>query len=225
VPKSTTKRQSWQAYGWGSDRVTTWIRRSFDAPGLTQYPVGKYLAAVQRRFGGAVVLCLDVSGSMSGAPLAQAVRGCERFIEEALQAHYEVAMLFWDDGVVGRTQLSRNSSQLLSFLHTATIHGGTNVVPALRSAHSILDRRSGDRVVAIFGDGDLGDRPGALQKSAVMRAENIRIITCGLGQASAESLDVISTETQDVGPRVAHADDIEDSIAGMAGSLRRQRRS
>jgi Mg-chelatase subunit ChlD len=201
--------------------VTTWIRRSFDAPGLTQYPTGRHLDAVQSQFGGSVVLCLDVSGSMRGSPLSQAVQGCRRFVDEALQASYEVAVLFWDHGVVGCTALTREQRTVHAFLDRASIHGGTNVVPALHRAHALLAGQKGDRVVAIFGDGDLGDAAGARRKSDAMRVENIRIITCGLGLASAQSLDVISTESSDTGPRVADADDIADSIAGMAGGLRR----
>ncbi len=198
-----------------------WTRRSFDAPGLTQYPPLRHLEAVQARFGGSVVLSLDVSGSMSGPPLTQAVAGCRRFIDEALKAVYDVAVLFWDIRVVGHTALTRDGGELHMFLDRASSGGGTNVVPALGAAHRLLADRRGDRVVAIFGDGDLGDAAGARAKSDVMRAENIRIITCGLGLASAESLDVISTEATGAGPRVADATDIADSIAGMAGGLRR----
>ncbi|MCZ2817247.1 vWA domain-containing protein [Modestobacter sp. VKM Ac-2984] len=205
--------------------MPTWTRRSFEAPGLTQYPTGRHLAAVQARIGGSVVLCLDVSGSMSGSPLTQAKVGCRRFVDEALQAYYEVAVLLWDDGVVGHTELTRDGRTLDRFLGGAGIRGGTNVVPALYQAHQLLANRGGDRVVAIFGDGDLGDVAGARAKSDVMRAEDIRIITCGLGLASAESLDVISTEATGAGPRVAAQDDIADSIAGMAGGLRRNGRS
>jgi len=201
--------------------VPTWTRRSFDAPGLTQYPTGRHLEAVQARFGGAVVLCLDVSGSMSGAPLSQAVAGCRRFVDEALKAVYEVAVLFWDNRVDGHTALTRDGAELHRFLGGARSGGGTNVVPALEAAHRLLADRRGDRVVAIFGDGDLGDAAGARVKSDVMRGENVRIITCGLGLASAESLDVISTEATGAGPRVADATAIADSIAGMAGGLRR----
>jgi uncharacterized protein with von Willebrand factor type A (vWA) domain len=199
----------------------SWTRRSFDAPGLTHYPTGRHLEAVQARFSGSVVLCLDVSGSMTGAPLSQAVEGCRRFVDEALRSVYQVSVLFWNNRVVGHSELTRDGGELHRFLGRACGGGGTNVVPALGAAHRLLADRSGDRVVAIFGDGDLGDAAGARAKSDVMRAENIRIITCGLGLASAESLDVISTEATGAGPRVADATDIADSIAGMAGGLRR----
>ena len=52
-----------------------WIRRSFTAAGLTQIPPGPHLGALQGRFGGTVMLCIDVSGSMDGMPIMEAVRG------------------------------------------------------------------------------------------------------------------------------------------------------
>ena len=46
--------------------VSDWIRRSFDAVGVTQYKPGKHLAALQEPHLGKVILCIDVSSSMSG---------------------------------------------------------------------------------------------------------------------------------------------------------------
>jgi hypothetical protein len=148
--------------------------------------------------------------------------GCERFVDEALAAHYEVAVLFWHHGVAGNTGLTRDRGDLVRFLRTATAGGGNDIVPTLDRSYALLQRRGGDRVIAIFGDGDLGDPGAATTRAVQLRAENIRIITCGLGQASAESLDVISTESTGAGPRVADLDDIADSIAGMASGLRRR---
>jgi Mg-chelatase subunit ChlD len=202
--------------------MTGWIKRSFDAPGLTQYPTGPHLPAVQARYGGYVVLCLDVSGSMDGSPLDQAQRGCLRFIGEAIDAGYEVGVVFWNHQVAGSMPLTRDHRRLTTFMTKARSHGGTNVVPALFRSHELLADRRGDRVVAIFGDGDLGDAAGARRKSDIMRAQDIRIITCGLGLASAENLDTISTESTDAGPRAAQPDSIADSIAGMASGLRRR---
>jgi hypothetical protein len=39
--------------------VASWIRRPFSAPGLTQIPPGPHLRALQGRFGGTVMLCID----------------------------------------------------------------------------------------------------------------------------------------------------------------------
>ena len=42
-----------------------WVRKTFDSIGVTQSPPGPALPAVQERYFGHVVLCIDVSGSMA----------------------------------------------------------------------------------------------------------------------------------------------------------------
>jgi uncharacterized protein with von Willebrand factor type A (vWA) domain len=175
--------------------------------------------AIQNRFGGSVILCLDVSGSMYGEPLQLAVRGCIRFVDQALEAGYEVSVLFWHHGIEGYTPLGRHRNPLVDYLRRAQAGGGNDICPTLRHAEAELVPRRGDLVVAIFGDGDLGDEAAAKREADRLRAKSIRIITCGLGQASAESLDVISTE-DGAGPRTADTDRIADSIADMASGLR-----
>ena len=50
----------------------------FTAAGLTQIPPGPHLRTLQGRYGGGVVmLCIDVSGSMDGKPILEAVRGAK----------------------------------------------------------------------------------------------------------------------------------------------------
>ena len=80
--------------------MADWIRRSFSSVGLTQIPPGPHFRAVQNRFGGGVVmLCIDVSGSMDGQPIREAVRGAKTFVSEAVQARYEVGVMLWNTRV------------------------------------------------------------------------------------------------------------------------------
>jgi hypothetical protein len=89
----------------------------------------------------------------------------------------------------------------------------------LHRCHQILDGYSGDRVVAIFGDGDLGPRDAVLAKVAQMKAEDIRFVTRGLGTVAVHSYAEVSSEdpsdveVRDVGGLAA-------GIAGMAASLK-----
>lgn len=198
-----------------------WIKKAYDAVGLTQYPVGKHLATLQSRFGGAVVLCLDVSGSMAGGRLAQAKDGCLRFVTEAIAARYDVAGLLWHHGIEGCTELDSDRRAVDRLFAAAVSSGGNNIVPALQLSERMLAERTGDRVIAIFGDGDLGDRASALREASRLAVQGIRVITCGLGDASAEELNAISTETNQA-PRVAQQGNIADAIAGMAQGLRRR---
>ncbi|HEY5515658.1 MAG TPA: vWA domain-containing protein [Pengzhenrongella sp.] len=199
-----------------------WLKRSYESVGLTQYPVGRHLAAVQSQFGGAVVLCLDVSGSMSvESRLERAVDGCLRFIDEAVRAGYEVSALLWHHDVAAYTPLSHSADQAKRLFASARAAGGTNVVPALGVCEGLLQGRKGDLVIAIFGDGDLGNPTSAAQEATRLTEKDIRVLTCGLGMASAEQLGAISTEGA-AAPRTATADTIADAIADMASGLKRR---
>lgn len=197
-----------------------WTRRRFEAHGLTQHPPLAHLAAVQATFAGSVVLCLDVSGSMHGARLAQAVNGCHRFVDEALAAGYAVGGVLWHHAVAASTAgVDRAGAEAGRLFASAVATGGNDIVPTLLHCKSMLADAVGDRVVAIFGDGDLGDARAASAEASRLLALGIRVITCGLGDASAEQLGTISSVVAD--RRVASADDIASAIAGMASSLKR----
>src|ERR1035438_294547 len=111
--------------------MASWIRRSFTAPGMTQIPPGPHLGALQDRFGGTVMLCIDVSGSMAGTPLIEAVRGARQFVAEAIAAHYKIGVILWDTGVAALAQPTPDGQAATAVLDGAHICGGTNLLPAL----------------------------------------------------------------------------------------------
>jgi uncharacterized protein (DUF58 family) len=203
--------------------VASWIRRSFDSPGLTQVPPGRHLATLQRRYpvGGVVMLCIDVSYSRGGAPLREAVRGARAFVQEAVEAHYKVGVLLWADKTVDMSGPSTEEAPALRLLEAARVQGGTSLLEPLEQAHGVLDRfrAEPDRVVAIFGDGDLGPRDSVLSKVRRMKAEGIRFVTRGLGGSAAREYEEVSSEP-DERVEVGSVDDLADSIAAMATSLK-----
>ena len=201
--------------------IQGWIRKSLSSDGVTEYPVGSQHARLRSRFGGAVVLALDVSGSMYGDRLVKAVSGCHRFIEEAVANGYHVGVILWHHDVGGDAPPVVDLRAARRLLDRAVAGGGNSAVPFLSLAHRqlmALDVR--DRVVAIFGDGDLGDRRLAEAKASELIRDNIRILTCGLGEGSAQELAAISTEQ--AAPRVATTDSLTDAIASMAQGLLRK---
>lgn len=200
--------------------MPTWIRRQFTAVGLTQIPPGPHLSALQNRFGGTVMLCIDVSGSMTGTPLAEAVRGAEEFVAEAVAARYSVGVILWDTDVVALSEPTPGGEGARELLAGVRIGGGTDLLRPLQRCHQVLDGFTGDRVVALFGDGDLGRREQVLAKVTEMKAQNIRFVTRGLGALAAREYGEISDEE----PSTAAVDRVEDlaaGIAGMATSLKR----
>lgn len=209
-------------------RVADWTRRRFESAGLTQIPTGLYLKTMQRRLrGGTAMLLLDVSSSMhdsrSGTPaLQEAVIGARRFVDEAVETLYSIGIILWNQDVADVRQPTEDAHSAYELLDGGSFpSGGTNLYPALCRAHKILGPLKGDRVVAIFGDGDLGVQAvQALQKVAEMKAENIRFITRGLGAAAAAAFSSISDEEPEK-TRVDSVEDLAEGIASMASVLRK----
>jgi uncharacterized protein (DUF58 family) len=201
--------------------VVSWIRRSFSAPGLTQIPPGTGLAALQGRYGGTVMLCIDVSGSMDGLPILEAIRGASEFVTEAVEAHYQVGVMLWNTEVVALAEPSADgvaAQQLLAGVRGA--YGGNFLIGPLSHCHRILDGATGDRVVALFGDGDLTPRAEVLAKVAQMKAENIRFVTRGLGPLAAREFAEIGEDEEAAQVEVRSVDELAAGIASMAASLR-----
>ena len=201
-----------------------WLRRSFTALGLTQIPPGPHLGALQGRFGGTVMLCIDVSGSMDGMPIREAVRGAREFVAEAVAAHYKVGVMLWNTQVVASAEPTADGTAALRLLEPVDrASGGTSLIGPLRRCHQILDNFTGDRVVALFGDGDLGPREQVLAKVAQMKSEDIRFVTRGLGTLAAREFGDISTDEASTA-EVARVEDLAAGIAGMAASLKPESR-
>jgi Mg-chelatase subunit ChlD len=200
--------------------MANWIRRPFGGAGLTQIPPGPHLGALQGRFGGTVMLCIDVSGSMDGLPILEAVRGAREFVNEAVAARYQVGVMLWNTIVVALAEPTADGAAAMQLLAPVDhAQGGNDLIGPLERCHRVLDRFTGDRVVALFGDGDLTPRDRVLVKVAQMKSENIRFVTRGLGAMAAREFGEISSEEASTAT-VSRVEDLAAGIAGMASSLK-----
>jgi len=203
---------------------TDWIKRPYDAVGVTQMPPGPYLPLLQEPYVGKVLLCIDVSGSMSARDkggrtrLQRAVAGAEQFVDEAVRANYRVGLILWDHGVSAYEPVAEDPREVRRMLGKARIAGGTNVTPALKTGIRELGALTGDRVMAIFGDGDIGPVKPAVRAAREAAALGIRIVVRGLGQEAADALRRIATEDADHAA-IPTAAGIESGIASMVTSL------
>ncbi|HET7018365.1 MAG TPA: vWA domain-containing protein [Streptosporangiaceae bacterium] len=200
--------------------MASWIKRPFSAPGLTQIPPGPHVNALRNQFGGTVMLCIDVSGSMDGLPILEAVRGAKEFVAEAIAAHYNVGVMLWNTTVVALADPTPDGADALRLLaQTDRAMGGNLLNGPLHRCHQILDQFTGDRVVALFGDGDLTPKKQVLALVAEMKAQNIRFVTRGLGARAAAEFGEISSE-EAATAQVPTVEDLAAGIAGMAASLK-----
>jgi Mg-chelatase subunit ChlD len=145
------------------------------------------------------------------------------FVDEAVEARYRVGVLLWNSDVAALAEPTEDGNAARRLLgRTKNASGGTSLLRPLEKCHEILDRFKGegqDRVVAIFGDGDLGPRERVLAKVAQMRAEDIRFVTRGLGGVAAHEFAAVSGEEQ-LSVTVSGVDDLAAGIAAMATSLK-----
>lgn len=169
------------------------------------------------------MLMIDVSGSMNGTPIIEAARGARQFVADAVQAHYAVGVMLWNSAVVAISEPSDDPSPALAILSPLTsASGGNHLIGPLNTCHQILEPFVGDRVVALFGDGDLTPTEQVLTKVAQMKAANIRFVTRGLGASAARVFGGISDEDA-ASARVERVEDLAHGIAAMADVLKDRR--
>jgi hypothetical protein len=187
--------------------VSTWIRRDFDGIGLTQSPPGPHLAALQARHRGTVMLCIDVSWSMEGDPLREAIYDCglvlwSRHVERSLPPHAPLA-------------------EVIGTLRAAELGGGTDVVPALLHCKEIYEQMRGDRVVCVFSDGEIPRVKEAERIARELCAMGVRIVVRGLGPKAARTLGRLTCPggEDDAQQVIVDVADLRAGIASMAGGL------
>jgi uncharacterized protein (DUF58 family) len=209
------------------------MKRVFSAEGVTEWKPGPHLDRVTKRFGqsGAVMLLLDVSASMKARSAGRthldiAVDGCRGFIDDAIDGGYHAGLLLWGHDVQAHVIPSENGNTAQALLNLADQYsGGTNVVPALQLAGKLLlDLDVADRVIAVFGDGDLGNATAAKACATQLASQGIRIVTLGLGDASARALAEIATETVDGVQKGTTSSTMSADIQGLARGLMGRRR-
>lgn len=201
-----------------------WMKKVIAAEGITEYPAGVNLRELAKRFGvggGAVVLAIDVSYSMS-EDLPNAVTGARMFVDEAIAGGYEVGLILWSDVVVADIPPSPDPKEVYQLLSTAHVSGSTDIQPALALAGDYLRALEvSDKVIVVFGDGGLGiSDVKAGELAGNLLVDGIRIVTMGLGQYAATSLAVISTEGQVSGARVAESNKLAEDVASLTSGLK-----
>ena len=203
--------------------TASWVRREFGAVGVTQYKPGRHLRSIQDHLCGAALLCIDVSGSMRGAPLQAAVEGGLDFLAEAEQAGYRCGLVLWHHGVDDYLPTSTPPSTVRARLKAARSSGGNDLVPTLDVVIKELGPMRGDRVVCVFGDGDVGPEPPVEREAARARQKGIRFVVRGLGAHASACLSrtLVPDEKDEAAHTVDDVGGLRRGIASMAATLRR----
>jgi len=201
--------------------VATWVKKVFDGVGVTQYPAGPHRKAIADHYGGRALLCIDVSGSMSGQRLRAAIDGGGDFLTEATEAGYRCGLVLWDDRVVVHLRTGTPLPLLRARLLVAASRGGTMLAPTVQAAIDELGELTGDRVVCVFSDGGIGDPGPTGVLAARARALGIRFVVRGLGPMAGSGLATVLEPDGDAAEQViTDVGGLRRGIASMVADMR-----
>jgi len=138
---------------------------------------------------------LDVSISMDGKKLADAIDGAIGFAKDALDKAYAVGVIRFSDKSEVVCKASRDIASLASAVRGLQIDSGTQITPALLLAREYLISSSLKRAVVLFTDGESQDQSEALRTAAGLKNDGIEIIAIGTDDANSKFLRQIASRT------------------------------
>lgn len=101
-----------------------------------------------------IVLVLDVSGSMSGTPMAETKKASINFIGTILDEDASIGIVTYDDSASVLSDLSRNETDLTTAVSNIYDGGGTNIESGLAQARSMLSTSSAKKkIIILMSDG------------------------------------------------------------------------
>jgi Mg-chelatase subunit ChlD len=195
------------------------LRRRYAGHGLTMYPPGRYFDQLSDLHAGKLVMVMDVSGSMAGLRLSGAVAGARDLLGAALAKSYVVGVVSFSTSATVPQPLTIDLQAIEPALTALTAGGGTDMSEGIRRAHQLLRELRGERVMAIFSDGQT-DRGSAIAAAMAARRDGIRIIAALGGTADPGFMRDVVGEDEDVDLEVAVDSQIRERVAGLASLIR-----
>jgi molecular chaperone DnaK (HSP70) len=140
-------------------------------------------------------LAFDLSGSMAGAPLAEAQAAAREFVRQSDLAHTAIGLISFADAVATDIKASQNAKALeraIAGMHIGPVGIGNAATP-FAHAHRLLKGMQGSRFIILLTDGVWSCQRQAIQEAQMCRAENIEIIAIGFGGADRAFLGKVAT--------------------------------
>lgn len=105
-----------------------------------------------------IVLVLDVSGSMSGTPMAETQKASAKFVNTILDKDASIGVVTYDNSAYVLSDFSVNKDSLISVLSDMYSGGGTNIESGLSEARTMLSTSSAKKkIIVLMSDGKPND--------------------------------------------------------------------
>lgn len=180
-----------------------------------------------------IVLVLDRSGSMTGAPLAAMKTGADTFIDIIAQATggvgeigsgSRIGIVSFAGTATADTQLITSVDTLKDAVDALTAGGNTNHADAFAQATALFDPQSSNaKVIVMFTDGNTTAGAPPAPVAAAARAQGIIVYAIGL--VGSDGVDVSALNDWATDPDASHvavtpdAADLEALFAQLAANI------
>jgi Mg-chelatase subunit ChlD len=143
-----------------------------------------------------VYLVIDCSGSMIGDKLEQVKQGILDFAADALKNEYRVGLIVFETEARFICEPVSDIQVLIPGVKALRAGGSTNMVDAIKMAHSKLQNLAGTRVIVVATDGMPDNAPAALKAAQLAKNDHIDFIAIGTDDANQAFLQKLATRKE-----------------------------
>ncbi|WP_234123100.1 Hsp70 family protein [Clostridium hydrogenum] len=142
-----------------------------------------------------IILAIDLSGSMRGKPLEQAINAARNFISEIDIKNSSVGLVAFADKVESVCELKDNASEILEAIdNLKQVKVGTSTTSEpFTKAQEMFKNADGDCFILVLTDGQWYGKTDVIGIAEECKKEGIEISAIGLGSAKKEFLDKIAS--------------------------------
>lgn len=143
-------------------------------------------------------LAFDLSGSMRGAPLAEAKKAAHAFVSNCDLAATAIGLISFSDRVSVDQVATNHNASIESAINTLAIGrtGYGNLGQPFDELLSHLESAPGNRYAVVLADGVWVQQGRAIAAARRCHAAGIKIIAVGFGKANRQFLDAIASSSE-----------------------------
>ncbi len=169
-----------------------------------------------------IVLAMDTSNSVKGAPIEAAIAAARGFVEKLPPSIGVGLVTFSDQAQVARPITLDHSAVLQALDSISTTEHGTSLYDGVAAAVGMFSSGAEHNIVVLTDGSDVGSTETLAKSVAGARAAHVTIFTVGLGaNADVRVLQSISGQTGGTYSAAAEAE-LPSIYADLAGRLARQ---
>jgi uncharacterized protein with von Willebrand factor type A (vWA) domain len=143
-------------------------------------------------------MAFDLSGSMRGAPLAEAQKAARAFLGQMDLSSASIGLISFSDQVRVSLNASQNANEIEAAIHKLSVGstGHGNGGQPFDEIYNLLEKTSGLRYALVLADGVWHNQPRAVRQAQRCHAANIEVIGIGFGGVDKKFMQDISSSDE-----------------------------